>query len=85
METSLGYIFDNGRLVGVVEWGFGSGVCVAGDPSDFIFGSIDPTRAVAITNAYLVAFFDQYLGGTHEPLLASPSTDYPEVTFAKRP
>ena len=32
-------------------------------------GSIDPTRAHAIANAYALAFFSHYLNGTNEPVL----------------
>jgi predicted dienelactone hydrolase len=46
-------------------------------------GSIEPARGLQITNAYLVAFFDQYLKGTPEELLQGPSSAYPEVTFEK--
>ena len=44
-------------------------------------GLIDPTRALAIANAYVVAFFDRYLQGKKSPLLDGPSPEYPEVTF----
>ena len=44
-------------------------------------GSINPARAEAITNAYLLAFFDRYLKGDDLGLLNGPSPDYPEVQF----
>jgi dienelactone hydrolase len=44
--------------------------------------SIDAERAVAVTRAYLRAFFDQHLRCRPQPLLAAPSPTYPEVTFA---
>jgi dienelactone hydrolase len=44
---------------------------------------IDPARAVRVTAAYVVAFFDQYLNGKAAALLNSASPDYPEVTFEK--
>jgi predicted dienelactone hydrolase len=47
-------------------------------------GSIQPARAVEISNAYLVAFFDQYLKGINSDLLQSESSPYPEVKFQKR-
>jgi len=47
-------------------------------------GTIDPARGLQIANAYLAAFFDQYLQGATSPLLAGPSTIYPEVQFEKR-
>ena len=46
-----------------------------------VLGSIDGARGLAVTNAYLVAFLDQYLRGTPAPLLNGPSPSYPEVTF----
>jgi dienelactone hydrolase len=42
-------------------------------------GAIPPARALEITNAYLVAFFDQYLKGTPQALLGGPPPTYPEV------
>jgi hypothetical protein len=46
-------------------------------------GTIDPVRALAIMNAYTLAFFERYLKGKAEPLLDGPSP-YPEVTFINR-
>ncbi len=46
-------------------------------------GAITPDRGLAVTNAYLVAFFDAYLKGSTEALLQGPSPAYPEVTFEK--
>jgi hypothetical protein len=43
--------------------------------------SIGGERAVAVTRAYLRAFFDQHLRCRPQPLLAAPSPAYPEVTF----
>jgi dienelactone hydrolase len=48
-----------------------------------IVGSIDPARALAITAAYVEAFFGQYLKGQSTSLLQRPSPDYPEVSFEK--
>jgi predicted dienelactone hydrolase len=47
-------------------------------------GSIEPARALQITNAYLVAFFDQYLKGNQSDLLRGPATAYPEMQIEKR-
>ena len=44
-------------------------------------GAIDPQRGLQITNAYLVSFFDRYLKGSDNGLLAGPSPVYPEVQF----
>ncbi len=49
-----------------------------------VIGSIAPERGLGITNAYLLAFFDQYLKGVPTDLLGGPSPAYPEVQFAKR-
>jgi hypothetical protein len=57
-----------------------------GQPLDKSLGAIDPTRAVAIIEAYLDAFFDTELGGAKSSLLEGPSADFPEIkTFRKRP
>lgn len=47
-------------------------------------GSIQPERGLEISNAYLVAFFDQYLKGTNSALLQSSTSPYSEVQFEKR-
>ncbi|MGW2154088.1 alpha/beta hydrolase family protein [Nonomuraea sp. NPDC001699] len=39
------------------------------------------TRALAVTRAYVTAFFDQHLRGRPQPLLDKPSADVPEVRF----
>jgi dienelactone hydrolase len=43
----------------------------------------DPNRSrtLAVTRAYVKAFFDQHLLGKASSLLNGPSPDYPEVTF----
>ena len=43
--------------------------------------SVDGDRAVAITRAYVRAFFDQHLRCKPQPLMSAPSSAYPEVTF----
>ncbi|MDQ7803599.1 esterase [Amycolatopsis sp. A133] len=48
------------------------------------FGATTPAvRGQAITAAYVRAFFDQHLRGKPQPLLDQPSTQYPEVAFAR--
>jgi dienelactone hydrolase len=44
-------------------------------------GLIDPARALAITRAYVEAFFGHYLMGEKSPLLDGPSPEYSEVEF----
>lgn len=46
-----------------------------------IGAGIPGTRSLAITRAYVRAFFDQHLRGKPQPLLDQPSPRYPEVTF----
>jgi len=41
----------------------------------------DPMRFQEIENAYILAFFDQYLYDQPSLLLAGPANEYPEVTF----
>ena len=49
-----------------------------------IFGTIDGRRALAIVNAYVLAFFNQYLKGQDQELLQGASDDFPEVTIHSR-
>jgi predicted dienelactone hydrolase len=42
---------------------------------------LDPGRGIAITRAYVTAFFDRTLKGIDNPLLDGPSPDSPEVLF----
>lgn len=44
-------------------------------------GALDGERTLQVINAYLLAFFDQYLKGNITPLLNGPSPDFPEVQF----
>lgn len=49
-----------------------------------LLGSIDGRRSLAITSAYICAFFDHYLKALPAPLLDdSPHIDYPEVKIIK--
>ena len=47
-------------------------------------GSIDGQRGLAITNAYVQAFFEASFGQGNAPLLEGASTTYPEVQFESR-
>jgi hypothetical protein len=49
-----------------------------------LIGPIQPDRGLAVSNAYLVAFFDQYLKGANSDLLQGPSLAYPEVQLEER-
>ncbi len=64
---------------------FDSVLTQEGMPDPMNFGSIAAARALAVTNAYDIAFFDKHLGGATVPLLDGKSAMYPEVTFAKKP
>ncbi|MFB7866107.1 alpha/beta hydrolase family protein [Streptomyces sp. NPDC056069] len=44
-------------------------------------GPIPADRALAVTRAYLTAFFDEHLKGVPQPLLTGPSATHPEVRF----
>jgi predicted dienelactone hydrolase len=46
---------------------------------------INATRALTITNAYLLAFFDRYLQGRRQPLLEGNTRLFPEVTVQTYP
>lgn len=46
-----------------------------------VLGSIDGTRGLQITRAYVRAFFDTYLTKRPSRLLQGPSRSYPEVQF----
>jgi dienelactone hydrolase len=45
--------------------------------------TIDPKRAIKITQAYIEAFFDRYLNGQTVALLKGPSPEYPEIMFER--
>lgn len=44
-------------------------------------GTLDPVRGLAITRAYVAAFFDTYLRHKPSALLDGPRQDFPEVVF----
>ncbi|MBI3738485.1 MAG: hypothetical protein HY258_05510 [Chloroflexi bacterium] len=44
-------------------------------------GTLNGERTLQIVDAYLLAFFDQYLKNQPSPLLDGPSPDYPEVQY----
>lgn len=54
------------------------------DPAHAMVGRLPAARMLAIINAYVLAFFDQHLKGERTPLLAGPSSDYPEVTITPK-
>ena len=45
-------------------------------------GTLNGARTVAVIDAYMLAFFDQYLQQRPASLLNGPSRDYPEAQFA---
>jgi hypothetical protein len=44
----------------------------------------DGACGTQIINAYVIAFFDQYLKGEEQALLQGPSDDYSEVVIQSR-
>jgi predicted dienelactone hydrolase len=56
---------------------------LVGEALGLKFGDTPAVRGAAITRAYVRAFFDEHLLGRHEPLMDQPSTQYPEVSFAR--
>jgi predicted dienelactone hydrolase len=44
-------------------------------------GTLNGERTVQVINAYMLAFFDQYLRQRPAPLLQGPAREYPEVQF----
>ncbi|MFF3668717.1 alpha/beta hydrolase family protein [Microtetraspora malaysiensis] len=44
-------------------------------------GTIAAERGIALTRAYVAAFFDQHLKNKKQPLLDAPTPDNPEVNF----
>ncbi|MDX2293610.1 MULTISPECIES: alpha/beta hydrolase family protein [Streptomyces] len=45
------------------------------------YGDLAAERAVAVTRAYVAAFFDEHLRGREQPLLDGPDSAHPEVVF----
>nr|WP_052478024.1 hypothetical protein [Kibdelosporangium sp. MJ126-NF4] len=73
IPTGMHYTFTDG------QWLFPR---TPGDHSRFI-GTVDPKAAIDAQRAYVPAFFDQYLKGRHQPLLAGPSPRHPDVKFVR--
>ncbi|MFL6122322.1 alpha/beta hydrolase family protein [Actinophytocola sp.] len=70
-------------VAGMVHQSF-TDLGLVGEQLGLDFGATTPAvRGQAITAAYVRAFFDQHLRGKAEPLLARPSSRYPEVAFAR--
>ena len=49
-----------------------------------VSGPMDARRGQVIVSAYELAFFDRYLKGLPQPLLAGPSARFPDVLFQSR-
>ncbi|MBU8900292.1 hypothetical protein KRR26_32265 [Corallococcus sp. M34] len=49
---------------------------------DIQIGTLEGTRAFAVTAAYVRVFFDKHLRGNSSPLLDGPSAETPEVDFS---
>jgi dienelactone hydrolase len=50
-----------------------------------LVGTINGERMIQITSAYIRAFFDYYLLNQASPLLAGPTTEFPEISIEKSP
>jgi predicted dienelactone hydrolase len=74
-------IFDGFGHMDFTDFALYPGVSSA---DSYLLGTVEGLRAVHVVNAYLLAFFDQYLKGEESPLLSGPSSDYPEVEFEAR-
>src|SRR5258708_131507 len=48
-------------------------------------GSAHPARSLAVSEAYIEAFFDEYLKSKPTTLFDSPSPNYPEMSFYEAP
>jgi predicted dienelactone hydrolase len=48
-------------------------------------GSVDEKRSSRILNEYILAFFEQYLKGSPQPLLSRQPSDYLDVVFRHEP
>jgi hypothetical protein len=49
-----------------------------------VIGSTRPGRSLAITNAWLVAFFDHYVKGVADPVLSAVPL-FPEAQVTSKP
>jgi hypothetical protein len=70
---------------GTSHWNFSDRALYSPLRSRTTAGTIDPMRAYAIIDRYVVAFFSCFLSGTPEPILTRPPSEYPEVTFQAFP
>jgi dienelactone hydrolase len=74
-------IFDGFGHMDFTDFTLYPGVA-SSDP--YLLGTVEGLRAAHVVDAYLLAFFDQYLKGEESPLLDGPSSAYPEVEFQAR-
>ena len=81
-ETTFSKMSSGVYLVtikGAVHNSFSDGPFIA--PERYGNIEINAERALTITNAYLLAFFDRYLRGRPQPLLERNAQMFPEVTL----
>jgi dienelactone hydrolase len=71
-------------VAGAVHASFTDLALLAGQAGLDIDAGTPGARSLAITRAYVRAFFDQHLRGRPQALLDQPSPRYPEVTFGRR-
>jgi hypothetical protein len=70
---------DHVMVAGAAHASFSDSPFIA--PDKYAQIAIDPGRALAITRAYVAAFFDRHLKDEPAPLLAGPSEEHPEATL----
>jgi hypothetical protein len=80
-ETTFGKMSSGMYLVvvkGAEHGSFSDGPLIAPERHNT---AIAPARALTITNAYVLAFFDRYLQGRQQTLLKGVAPMFPEVTL----
>jgi predicted dienelactone hydrolase len=71
------------RLAGVLHVDFGDYPLLSPLSAPLMHerGTLNGQRTLHVVDAYILAFFNQYLKNQPSPLLSGPSPDYPEVQF----
>jgi predicted dienelactone hydrolase len=71
------------KLAGVLHIDFGDYPLLSALSAPLVYerGTLNGQRTLHVVDAYILAFFNQYLKNQPSPLLNGPSPDYPEVQF----
>ena len=71
------------RLAGVLHADFGDYPLLSPLSAPLMYerGTLNGERTLHVVDAYILAFFNQYLKNQPSPLLNGPTPDYPEVQF----